>query len=189
MNPKKQTCLSLCGAGLVPCGLMRREDGQLLVGSDGSPLPNCVAFDSSSALCTQPNFRPLSTSFTGGNSSSSWIPIQILGTSDNNKSNAATIASIGSSVLPSSSIPAFFAGNGDTTIAVEVSASIRVAQRVSASRHFSAVCHCSSAGLNSAVLPTPMLPFCAQLNVEPVSDSAPFRTKSRAGGCSRQCCP
>ena len=106
---------------------MRREDGQLLVGSDGSPLPNCVAPDSSFALCTQPNFRPLSTSFTGGNSSSTWIPIQIQGTSDNNKTNAATIASIGSSVLPSSSIPAFFAGNGDTTIAVEVSASLHVA--------------------------------------------------------------
>ena len=159
LNPKKQTCPSLCGAGLIPCGLMRREDGQLLVGSDGSPLPNCVAPDSSSALCTQPNFRPLSTSFTGGNSSSSWIPIQIQGTSDTNRSNAATIASIGSSVLPSSSIPAFFAGNGDATIAVEVSASIRVAQWVSASRHFSAVCRCSSAGLDSAVLPAPMLPF------------------------------
>jgi len=65
----------------------------------------------------------LSTSFTGGNSSSSWnggIPIQIQGTSDNNKTNAATIATIGSSVL-SSSIPAFYAGagNGDTTIVVE----------------------------------------------------------------------
>ena len=183
VNPKTQTCPSLCGAGLIPCGLMRREDGQLLVGSDGSPLPNCVASDSSSALCTQPNFRPLSTSFTGGNSSSSWnggIPIQIQGTSDNNKTNAATIANIGSSVL-SSSIPAFFAGNGATTIVVEVSTSTYCA-RFSVSRHFSAVCRCFSAGLDSAVLPAPMLPFCAQLNVKPVSDSAPFRTKSRAGG-------
>ena len=181
VNPKKQTCPSLCGAGLIPCGLMRREDGQLLVGSDGSPLPNCVAPDSSSALCTQPNFRPLSTSFTGGNSSSSWTPKQIQGTSDNNKTNAATIATIGSSVLSSSSIPAFYAGNGDTTIVVEVSTSTYCA-RFSVSRHFSAVCRCFSAGLGSAVLPTPMLPFCAQLNVKPVSDSAPFRTKSRAGG-------
>ena len=187
VNPKKQTCPSLCGAGLIPCGLMRREDGQLVVGSDGSPLPNCVTPDSSSALCTQPNnFRPLSTSFTGGNSSSSWnggIPIQIQGTSDNNKTNAATIATIGSSVLSSSSIPAFYAGagNGDTTIVVEVSTSTYCA-RFSVSRHFSAVCRCFSAGLGSAVLPTPMLPFCAQLNVKPVSDSAPFRTKSRAGG-------
>ena len=132
VNPLRQTCPSRCGTGLIPCGLMRREDGQLLVGSDGSPLPNCVAPDSSSALCTQPNFRPLSTSFTGGNSSSSWnggIPIQIQGTSDNNKANAATIANIGSSVLPSSSIPAFYAGagNGDTTIVVEVSTSLHVA--------------------------------------------------------------
>jgi hypothetical protein len=125
VNPKKQTCPSQCGEGRIPCGLMRREDGQLLVGSDGSPLPNCV--DSSSALCTQPNFRPLSTSFTGGNSSSSWTPKQIQGTSDNNKANATTIASIGNSVLPGSSIPAFFAGNGDSTIVVEVSASLRVA--------------------------------------------------------------
>ena len=133
VNPKKQTCPSLCGAGLIPCGLMRREDGQLLVGSDGSPLPNCVAPDSSSALCTQPNnFRPLSTSFTGGNSSSSWnggIPIQIQGTSDNNISTAATIANIGSSVLPSSSIRAFDAGDGDTTIVVKVSTSLHVAHR------------------------------------------------------------
>ena len=128
VNPTKQSCQSQCGEGLIPCGLMRREDGQLLVGSDGSPLPNCVAPDSSSALCTQPNFRPLSTGFTGGNSSSSWTPKQIQGTSDNNKAKTTTtIASIGSSVLPNSSIPAFFAGNGDSTIVVEVSASLRVA--------------------------------------------------------------
>jgi hypothetical protein len=128
VNPKKQTCPSQCGEGRIPCGLMRREDGQLLVGSDGSPLPNCVAPDSSSALCTQPNFRPLSTSFTGGNSSSSWTPKQIQGTSDNNKANAAIIiASIGSSVLPGSSIPAFYAGNDDPTIVVEVSALLHVA--------------------------------------------------------------
>ena len=127
VNPTKQTCPSQCGEGRIPCGLMRREDGQLLVGSDGSPLPNCVAPDSSSALCTQPNFRPLSTSFTGGNSSTTWLPVQIKGTSDNNITNAVTIASIGNSVLPNSSIPAFFAGNGDSTIVVEVSASLRVA--------------------------------------------------------------
>ena len=129
VNPQKQTCPSRCGAGFIPCGLMRREDGQLLVGSDGSPLPNCVTPDSSSALCTQPNnFRPLSTSFTGGNGSSSWnggIPIRIQGTSDGNKSNAVTIASMGNSGLPG--IPAFFAGNGDPTIAVEVSTSLHVA--------------------------------------------------------------
>ncbi len=127
VNPKKQTCQSQCGEGRIPCGLMRREDGQLLVGSDESPLPNCVAPDSSSALCTQPNFRPFSMSITGGNSSSSWTPQQIQGTSDNIKTNATTIASIGSSVLPDSSIPAFFAGNGDSTIVVEVSASLLVA--------------------------------------------------------------
>ena len=125
VNPKKQTCPSLCGAGLIPCGLMRREDGQLLVGSDGSPLPNCVTPDSSSALCTQPNFRPLSIKFTGGTSSSTWTPTQIQGTSDGNKSNAVTIASMGNSGLPG--IPAFFAGNGDPTIAVEVSTSLHVA--------------------------------------------------------------
>jgi hypothetical protein len=161
VNPQRQTCPSRCGTGLIPCGLMRREDGQLLVGSDGSPLPNCVAPDSSFALCTQPNFRPLSTSFTGGNSSSSWnggITIRIQGTSHNNKANAATIANIGSSVLPSSSIPAFFAGNSDTTIVVEVSTSTCCA-RFSVSRHFSAVCRCSSAGLDSAVLPLPMHHF------------------------------
>ena len=159
VNPQRQTCPSRCGAGLIPCGLMRREDGKLLVGSDGSPLPNCVTPDSSSALCNQPNFRPLSTNFTGGNSSSTWIPIQIQGTSDNDGSNAATIASIGSSIVPNSGIPAFFAGDDDRTVAVEVSTSLHFVQRVSVSRHFSAVCRCSSAGLDSAVLPLPMHHF------------------------------
>jgi hypothetical protein len=154
---------------------MRREDGQLFVGSDGSPLPNCVTPDSGSALCTQPNFRPLSTKFTGGNSSTTWLPVQIKGTSDNNITNAVTIASIGNSGLPG--IPAFFAGNGDPTVAVEVSTSLHVAQQVSVSLRCSAVCRCSSAGLNFAVLPTPMLPFLC---------SAEYLTRFRFGSFSNQ---
>jgi hypothetical protein len=113
------SCPPLCGPGLQVCGL-RRVNGQLVNGTDGFPLPNCVPVQSAgSSLCDQPNIRPLPANFTGGNGMQRWNTMRLNGISDKDGQNAGAVAEIGSD--PFSGGPAFFAGNGsDSKIQVQV---------------------------------------------------------------------
>jgi hypothetical protein len=98
------------------CGL-QRVGGQLVVGSDGFPLPNCVS--ASERFCDQPNTRPLPANVTGGNGIERWTAIMLNGTSDTDGVNVGVIAEIGSDPFVGGST--FFTGNGsDSTIAVQV---------------------------------------------------------------------
>ena len=109
-------CPSACEDGFSVCGL-KRVDGQLVVGSDGRPLPNCVA-SASATLCNQPSIRPLPSNFTGGSGSGSWDSVRLNGT-DSAGANVGSVAEIGSDASPG--VPAFFGGNGtDPNIVVKV---------------------------------------------------------------------
>ena len=106
----------MCPQGQKACGL-QRVGGQLVVGSDGFPLPNCVS--ASEGFCDQPNIRPLPANFTGGNGIERWTAIRLNGTSDTDGVNVGVIAEMGSDPFVGGST--FFAGDGsDSTIAVQV---------------------------------------------------------------------
>ncbi len=102
------------------CGLQRDGSGKLIIGSDGLPVPSCVAStDSSAAVCRQLGIRPLPTNLNGGSGGSQgWTPFQLSGILPNG-SSAGVIASIGSDGYSGGS--AYFAGNGsDATVVVKV---------------------------------------------------------------------
>ena len=115
VNPNTP-CQSACQRGYKVCGL-QRVNGQLVIGADGRPLPNCV-LDANATLCDQPSIRPLPSNFTGGNGLASWNPIRLDGT-DSAGSKVGSIAEIGCDAV--SDTPAFFAGNGsDASVVVKV---------------------------------------------------------------------
>ncbi len=141
-------CPSACLEGFKVCGL-KRVEGRLVIGADGLPVPNCVRIqDAGSALCDQPNIRPLPADITGGSGAGGWNSTRLNGTTDDGRS-VGSIAEIGSDTF--SDGPIFFAGNGsgDTTSVVKVSV-IVVRCSCNASQHF-AVCHCCSCRLGSSV--------------------------------------
>ena len=122
----EQSCGSVPGPWLCPanrsvfCGLQRDGSSKLRIGSDGLPVPTCVAStDASAAACGRPGIKPLPANLTGGSGGSQgWTPIQLSGTFPNG-SSAGVIASIGSDGY--SGGPAYFAGNGsDSTVVVKV---------------------------------------------------------------------
>ena len=102
------------------CGLQRDSSGKLIIGSDGLPVPTCVASnDASAAACGRPGIKPVPTNLTGGSGGSQgWTPVQLSGTLPNGAS-AGVIAAIGSDGY--SGGPAYFAGNGsDPNVVVKV---------------------------------------------------------------------
>ena len=109
-------CPAVCPPNSKVCGL-RRDRGQLVLGSDGLPLPNCVPIGDA-AVCDQINVRPLPANFTGGNGLVRWDPVRLNGTSDDG-SNVGSVGEIGSETYAGG--PAFFGGNGsDPAVVVKV---------------------------------------------------------------------
>ena len=101
------------------CGLQRDGSGKLNFGSDGLPVPICVAStDANAAACGRPGIKPQPASFIGGSGGSQgWTAVQLSGIFHNG-SSAGVIASIGSDAY--SGGPAYFAGNGsDATVVVK----------------------------------------------------------------------
>jgi hypothetical protein len=104
----------------VFCGLQRDGSGKLNFGSDGLPVPICVAStDANAAACGRPGIKPQPANFTGGSGGSQgWTAVQLSGILPNG-SSAGVIASIGSDGYSGGS--AYFAGNGsDATVVVKV---------------------------------------------------------------------
>ncbi len=122
----EESCLTAPGpwmcssANHTVCGLQRDGSGKLVIGSDGSPVPNCIlSTDANADACGQLGLKPLPANLTGGSGSSQgWPAVEMSGILPNG-SPAGVIANIGSDGY--SGGPAYFVGNGsDTTEVVKV---------------------------------------------------------------------
>jgi len=122
----EESCLLAPGPWLCPtvnhtvCGLQRDGSGKLVIGSNGSPVPNCIlSTDTSADACGRLGLKPLPANLTGGSGSSQgWAAVQMSGILPSG-SPAGVIANIGSDGY--SGGPAYFVGNGsDSTEVVKV---------------------------------------------------------------------